>query len=447
MVVDLEFDLLNFGWASLAANTRYRVLGDDGELTLAGVFRLAIPNAYFSPYIGIGIGEILALPQNGITGFNDVLPIFTNKDEVYAVAQAGITLLTVLDVRYNLELRNLFSQRYFADSISFGFTFPLRSYKFKRKVLTRAARITKQGHVEAQDFIEPSVNVDDITFIDSTSIGGFEGYKNLTDVSIDNTIETVEENAFRDCTNLEKVTFEFLYDTEHPLVIKHGAFAGDTQIDSIMLPQRLTEVQSGAFDGWTSGQIIVLCWDKDDTTQRNLAGLDSCNATIIYKDEEVYKGNYKTPLEDAHNWVAINNLAISNVSVYKDNLYSLGIRLFGLGSRWYRTELDSWINQESPAAVVNYLKTGDKISFKVQGDGNKYDFIITTEEGGYFYYRFKTEEGKVTEVEIPYKKLKAYSYSNVKKLDKDRIKMCCILPMCKGEFNDASFFEFEVSSK
>ncbi|MBO4532919.1 MAG: CIA30 family protein [Treponema sp.] len=447
MVVDIDLDLLNFGWASLAANTRYRVLGDEGQLALAGIFRLSIPNMYFAPYIGIGIGENLALPQTSISGFNDILPIFTNKDEVYAVAQAGVSLLTVIDIRYNLELRNLFGERYFADSLSFGFTFPLRSYKFKRKVLTRSATITKAGHIQAEDFIEPTINVDDVTVKDNNSIGGFEGYNNLKNVSIDYTVEVVEENAFRDCQKLESVTFEFINDMEHSLVIKHGAFAGDTQIDSILLPPRLTEVQSGAFDGWTNGQIIVLAWDKNDTTPRNLVGLDSCNATIIYKNEEVYKGNYKTPLDDAHNWVPLNHLNISNVSVYKDNNYSLGIRVSGLGLRWYRSELDTWINQESPAAVVNYLQSGDKISFKVQGDGNKYDFIITTEEGGYFYYRFKTEKDKVTEVEIPYKKLQKYSYSNVKKLDKDRIKMCCILPMCKDEFNNASFFEFEVSSK
>ena len=448
MVVDLELDLLNFGWASLTANTRYRVVGNnDGEVALAGIFRLSVPNEYFSPYIGIGIGEILAMPQNKISGFNDILPVFTNKDEVYAVAQAGINLLTVLDIRYNLELRNLFAQRYFADSISFGFTFPLRSYRFKRKVLTRTAKITKTGYVQAQDFIEPEVNVDEVIIRQSSSIGGFEGYKKLKDISIDSTVQTVEENAFRDCPNLTTVYFENPYDAGQPLLIKHGAFAGNTQIDSILLPERVTEIQNGAFDGWTSGQIIILCWDKNDTTQRNLAGLDSCNATVIYDNEEVYKGNYKTPLDDERNWVPINTLKMDNVSIYKDNLYTLGLRLNGLGSSWYREELDTWINQESPAAVINYLQSGDKITFKVQGDGNKYDFIITTEEGGYFYYRFKTEEDKVTTIEIPYKKLKKYSYSNVKKLDKDRIKMCCILPMCKGEFDDASFFDFEVSSK
>jgi hypothetical protein len=447
LVVDLELDLLNFGWASLAANTRYRVIDNDGELSLAGIFRLSVPNEYFSPYLGIGIGEILASPQNKISSFNDIIPVFTNKDGVYAVAQAGVALFTVLDIRYNLELRNLFGQRYFADSLSFGFTFPIRSYKFKRKVITRSATITKTGPVEAADFIDPSLNVDEVTVKAGDSVSGFEAYKKLKQLSIDSSVQVIEENAFRDCENLETVIFSYLYDTQYPLVIKHGAFAGDTQIDSIMLPKRITEIQSGAFDGWTSGQIIILGWDKDDDQERNLIGLDNCNATILYNDEEVYKGNYKTPLEDANNWIPINNLDIENVSVYKDGLYTLGVRVSGIGQRWYRSELDTWINQENPAAFTDYLKTGDRISFKVQGDGNQYDFIVTTPEGGYFYYRFKTEKDKVSEIEIPYKKFKKFSYSSVKKLDKDRIKMCCILPMCKGEFNEASFFDFEVSSK
>lgn len=447
MVMDMELDLLNFGWASVTSNTRYRVINEGGELGIAGIFRLSIPNMYFAPYIGIGIGETLLFPEEGIAGFADVPPMFKNKDSVYLVAQAGVYLLTVLDIRYNLELNNFFGERYFTDSLSFGFSFPLRSYKFKRKVLTRSASITTAGAVDGATLIDPKANVDEVSVYGSTSVGGFEGYTKLELISIDKTVATIEENAFRDCINVYQIYFESIYDETVPLTIKRGAFAGLNQVDSIMLPRRVTEVQNGAFDGWTEGQIIVLAWNPDDTTPRNLAGLENCNATVLYNNAEVFHGNYKTPLDDEHNWPSLNNLSINNVSVYKDNLYTLGINIKGKGFKWYRTELDSWINQDSPEQVISYIQSGDKITFKVQGDGNKYDFILTTEDGGYFYYRFKTQEDKVTIVEIPYKKLKKYSYSSVKKLDKNRIKMCIIAPMCKDEFNNASFFDFEVSSK
>ena len=42
-----------------------------------------------------------------------------------------------------------------------------------------------------------------------------------------------------------------------------------------------------------------------------------------------------------------------------------------MGERWYKTELDSWINQDTPQEALDFIKNGSKLSFKVQGDGNK----------------------------------------------------------------------------
>ena len=231
------------------------------------------------------------------------------------------------------------------------------------------------------------------------------------------------------------------------LTIKTNAFAGDTKIESIRLPSRTKVVQSGAFAGWTSGQLIILSWPKDDATQRDLTGLIDCNATVLYEDEEIFHGSYNTPLDDERNWCPINEMSMRSVSVHKDELYILGLRLAGFGASWYRTELDTWINQESPQAVIDYIKTGDSIRFMVQGDGNSYNFVLTTQDGGYFYYKFKTKEGKLTQIDIPYKKLKKYRFSSQKKLDVDSIKMCAIVPMFKNEWNEATFFDFEVYRK
>ena len=215
-------------------------------------------------------------------------------------------------------------------------------------------------------------------------------------------------------------------------------------IDTIYLPYRTIKVEAAAFAEWTNGQNIILEWNSDDTFERDLSGLQYCSATVHYLNGEIFKGSFATPLDDERNWVKINELDIKNVSVLEDDIYVLGMRVRGRGRKWYRTELDSWINQSSPQQALDYIKSGDRIIFKVQGDGNKYDFVLTTEEGGYFYYRFATEEGEVTTVEIPYKKMKKYSYSSQKKLDVNNIKMFCIMPMCKDEYNEASFFDFEV---
>ena len=445
MVLDLEFDILNSGYIAWTAglegrfleNYNDQVLGPFNEAAYYSTIRFAFPNDYVSPYLGLGIGYSM-VPHPGTTAFY--------KEDLYGIAQLGVNLFTVLDVRYNLFLENAFmNQRHFTESVSFGFSFPLRSYRFNRKVLSRYAQITKEGELDITGFIEPKTNVDGVIILESTSVTGLENYTNIHLITIDDTVEVLEENAFRSCSNLETVTFRNESDDKAaPLTIKKGAFADDTQIGTLYLPYRTSVVQTGAFDGWTSGQNIILNWNEDDKKDRDLTGLLNCPATVHYKNGELFKGSFKTPLEDQRNWVPLNELEIQNVSVNYEGNYVLGVRLKGIGQKWYKIELNSWINQESPVQALDYLKSGSKLTFKVQGDGNKYYFILTTPDGGYFYYKFKTQEDKVTKVEIPFKKMKKYSYSSQKKLDLDNIKMFCIMPECKDEWNEISFFDFEV---
>lgn len=437
-VIDLELDLLNFKFIALSAGYEYTLKNNDMLHNLFTTLKLAIPNDYFMPYIGAGVGFY--------TDFSNFTSSFA-KENIYAIGQLGVNLFTILDVRYNLFLENAFTTPYFRESLSFGFAFPLRAYKFKRNVLTRQAVITKPGTLEGPAMLDPSLDVDKLEIQDSKVVSGFAGYKKLEYVSLGISVEVIAENAFSDCEQLNTVNFAERYNDNDSssLIIKNGAFARDNQIDSIKLPYRTSVVESGAFAGWTSGQIILLSWLSDDKTERDLSGLVNCSATVLYADNEVFTGTYATPLEDQRNWVGLNQLEVENVSIYKDGKYILGVKLEGVGLPRYRTELDTWINQNTPEQALNFLKSGEKIKFEVQGDGNKYDFIITTQDGGYFYYRFKTVEGMVSTIEIPYKKMSKYSYSSQKKLDMEKIKMFCIMPMCKNEYNDAAFFGFEVT--
>ena len=445
-VLDLEFDLFNFHYAAVTAGYEYRSIGDSFEQAVFSVLRFEYPNNYATPYLGVGIGQTLLPPDEGIHSFGDAMNMFTQKENLYAIGQLGVTLFTVLDVRYNLFLNDfLTSERYFTDSVSFGFTFPLRAYKFKRKTLTRQANITKPGNLLGSDFIDPASNVDEIEVYESTSVGGFENYNNLVRVSFDTKVAVIEQNAFRNCKNLESVYFMMDYNNNNvPLVIKSNAITDDTYISEIRIPARTVEIQADAFGNWTSGQNIILDWNANDETNRDLTGLQYCGATVHYYDGTVYKGAFKNPLEDDRNWVPVNEIKPENVSVYDNEKYVLGIRVKGFGYKWYRTELNSWINQTNPEQALDYIKSGSKISFKVQGDGNSYNLVFTTQDGGYFYYRFKTKKDKVITVEIPYKKLKKYNFSSQKKLDMDSLKMFCILPMCKDELNNVTFFDFEV---
>ena len=447
VVIDAELDLLHFNFVSWSLGYEHQSIGSERYHGMFSMLRFVIPHEIFAPYIGAGVGMNLLPPDAGINSFDDALSMFTNKDELYGIAQVGINLLTILDVRYNLFYNNMLGDSpYFSESISVGTTFPIRSYKFKRKVITQSAQITKAGTMNVTNFLEASAKVDKVTLLQSTSVGGFEEFNNLENVTLDTSVQVIEENAFRNCQNLKSVSFEEKYDLEGlPLTIKSNAFANDYMIDTIYIPYRTKTIEMGAFNNWTEGQNIILCWESDDESERDLSGLDNSLATVHYANGDIYKADFETPLDDERNWVPLNNLEIKNVSVLQNDKYLLGMRLKGVGSKWYLSELDTWINQESPVEITNYIKSGNKLSFKVQGDGNSYNCIITTQDGGYFYYKFKTKKDNVVTVEIPYKKMDKYSYSSQKKLDVDKIKMFCIMPMCKGEWNDISFFDFEVT--
>lgn len=443
---DLEMDVLHFKYASLSLGYENEAIHEDTTHRMFSMLRFELDNEYFAPYLGAGMGLNIIPPYDGISSFDDFLGIFKDKNQYYATAQLGVKLLTILDVRYNLVYNNVFGANpYFSENISFGTTFPIRSYKFKRKVITQEAQITKPGVMNVTNFIEPQAKVDSVTILQSSSIGGFEGFMNLEKVDIDASVQVIDENAFRNCENLTTVFFEERYDTEGlPLTIKANAFANDNMIDTIYLPYRTSVVNSGAFANWTNGQNIILCWTEEDETQRDLTGLKNCTASVHYANGELFNGNFDTPLDDERNWVPLNNLEIENVSILQDNKYLLGMRLKGVGNKWYKTELATWINQDSPASVTDFLKSGNSLSFMAQGNGNKYDVIITTQDGGYFHYTFKTDDKDLVRIEVPYKKFKKYAYSSQKKLDVNNIKMFCIMPMCNGEWNDVSFFDFEV---
>ena len=449
MVFDLEFDIFNNGYFGFTYGTEYRMMPEDFDdiLAIYGLLRFSIPNNYFSPYLNIGLGQLGVSRKDEVNNIFEAYKTFSSKDTIYGIAQLGVSLFVVLDVRYNLFMNDMFSDNpYFTDSVSVGFSFPLRSFKFNRKVLTRQAKITKTGAVDLKTFVSTDSNIDYVTVIDCESVTGLENYNKVELIEIGQSVQVIEENAFRNCKNLERVGFDRGFDqiSDPPLTIKNGAFAEDTQIGELYLPYRTTVVQTGAFAGWTNGQNIILCWNEDDTTERDLSGLLNCAATIHYRDGALFKGAFETSLDDEENWVPLNNLDIENVSVYHDDRYDLGIRITGFAYRWFKSELDTWINQETPDEALAYLKSGNKLTFKVNGDGRKYTLVLTTQGGGYFYYTFKTQKNKVTKIEIPYKKMKKYSYSSLKKLDIDNLKMFCIMPECDGAWNDVTFFDFEV---
>lgn len=76
------------------------------------------------------------------------------------------------------------------------------------------------------------------------------------------------------------------------------------------------------------------------------------------------------------------------------------------------------------AAFLDALKKGSGIKLVVSGDGKTYDFRVNTNDRpDYCYHMFsvKTTKGKVTTYEIPYKKLKQYTWGAKKSFKKENI--------------------------
>ncbi len=74
--------------------------------------------------------------------------------------------------------------------------------------------------------------------------GPFEGLRDLSEVTIPDTVEEVGLRAFKDCINLKKVTFG-----KNLQRIGRMAFQGCTQLEEISFPAGVDYVSEKAFDG------------------------------------------------------------------------------------------------------------------------------------------------------------------------------------------------------
>lgn len=105
---------------------------------------------------------------------------------------------------------------------------------------------------------DPSLNTteelikvsDDITAIEASA---YAGNTNIKNVIIPNTIIEVRANAFDGCTGIEDISIPSSITT-----IGAGAFANCTSLTEITIPASVTSIGAGAFDGCTALQKIIV---------------------------------------------------------------------------------------------------------------------------------------------------------------------------------------------
>lgn len=105
--------------------------------------------------------------------------------------------------------------------------------------------------VETEDFFdsqcdqEDNKNVQIINLSEGTEIignGAFEGYTNLEEISIPESVKKIEKNAFANCFNLKKIIF-----SQGLEEISDGAFYGCSNLEEVILPEGLTFIGEEAF--------------------------------------------------------------------------------------------------------------------------------------------------------------------------------------------------------
>lgn len=104
----------------------------------------------------------------------------------------------------------------------------------------------------------------------------FSGNVRLSKVVMPNTITTIEEGAFSDCSNLTSVAME---DVEC-LYVQSGAFANCILLGNIIFPQGLTLIDEYAFSGCTSLKSVKLprsCEIMGETAFMNCYGLEKAD--------------------------------------------------------------------------------------------------------------------------------------------------------------------------
>lgn len=144
----------------------------------------------------------------------------------------------------------------------------------------QVAQVTQPSYLPdySGDVVIPSEVTYNGTTYRVTSIDwyAFGGCKELTSVTIPNTVTDIKGEAFIDCKSLTSINIPNSVKT-----IDSGAFANCTSLTSIFIPSSVTSLYRNVFEGCSSITSI-----KVDAGNTVYDSRDNCNA-IIYTNEDM----------------------------------------------------------------------------------------------------------------------------------------------------------------
>lgn len=449
----LQFDVLNLYWLALGFNLKLNphsinnVLHIDFGPELTAKFlvdeRISKGWELFVPYIGGGIG------WNIIDRYHQS-SLFDNDHDIYSFLFAGFTLFKLYEISYQIEFHNLQSpsEQYIKPmQFNLGVRLPLRRTYYEQNVVSKRAVITQPDVVDVSDYdgiddpVITAVKIED----GALGIGGMEGLYNIEKIELPSSVLTIEQNAFKNCRGLKRLTFS---NDSKLTAIKSCAFENTNAMLNIVIPESVMTIEKDAFKGWTSGQQIILTVTKEEAQNRNYQGLTNVTAIITYKDSPS-KITTNTPFEDSSNFSPLLGIGYSSEPffVVEQNFYTLSLAIKGhilnLNPLRDLNVINEVISQ-SPQNVLDYFKSGNKLSFKVFGDGKKYNLYVRTKNDGVFYYDFDTKKGKISQIEIPYSKLQKAPCSKVRSFNKDDVTGVLLIPVYDEKVSNAYFLDFKV---
>ena len=104
------------------------------------------------------------------------------------------------------------------------------------------------SYTGSQQVLEIPESVED-TEVTAVGAGAFEGNGTLTQVTIPESVEKIEEAAFRNCGALQMVSVESSRSSAGLVSVASRAFEGCVSLSSVEFPRTIQEIGEAAFDG------------------------------------------------------------------------------------------------------------------------------------------------------------------------------------------------------
>lgn len=339
-----------------------RVIGDNAFANVTGVEKVDLNKTeIIGDYAFAGFGSMsytigATINDLKITGFSGDVTGFDNVREIgdYAFAQSYIASLPVsentvsigdgaflstprlasnLDVELPAGLTYLgeaaFMRNGYASMSISGSSYYIPVYAFSDGKFAAIKSISFAGDPDtigagafAYCLFLQSV---DLTGLTAISPSMFEGCILLQSVKIPDTVETMGEFAFANCTNLALVSL-----SSNLTEIAEGAFYG-TMLESIVLPEKVTKIGVSAFEG-TSLESIYLA----NVTDIGARAFYGTSLTDVISDSILTVGDYAfaANTEAEQNTSALKQVILSSVT-------SIGAYAFANNPKLTRADIAS----------------------------------------------------------------------------------------------------------